>query len=260
MFVKQVKQWFVVRANAARWRAIHDWADARGAHFRIARDGQGFQIEQSKGFPGNLRIEWGPPQRAYIEGPELRMRCELRLHGDLQMMVLGRTLMERLERSVFEAYTDTLKTRVDTDTPEEMRWLVMFPKLTQIASKLLRQRFGAVGINKELIAGWLDGELGEQLVQASQDLLPEEHPFVLMSLRGNVYLRTLMPEASLPKVQALVKLLETACREAQRINGRLTDAGPWPTTSSIAWQSSRPEDDLPRPDDAPALPGELPPR
>ena len=74
MFVKQVKQWFVVRANAARWRPIHDWAVARGAMFRIPRDGQGFQIEQTKGFPGTLRIEWGAPQRAYITRPPSTQR------------------------------------------------------------------------------------------------------------------------------------------------------------------------------------------
>lgn len=247
MVFKQVKHWFVARANAARWRAIHDWAESRNAAFRVARDGQGFLIEQPKALPGSLRIEWGPSQRSYIGGHELRMRCELRLHGDLQMMVLCRELMDTLEKTVFEAYTDTLKTRVDTDTPEEMRWLVMFPKFSQISSKLVRQRFGAVGIKQELTGAWVEGELSELLAQAGQDLLPDKHPFVMMTMRGNVYLRTAMAEASLPKIQALVKLLEAAAREALRVNARLSDAGLWPTTTSVAWQSSRPEDDLPKP-------------
>jgi hypothetical protein len=243
MFFKQVKHWFVARASSARWRSIHDWAEARNAQFRITRDGRGFLIEQPKALPGSLRIEWGASQRAYIEGNELRMRCELRLHGDLQMMVLCRQLMDRLESAVFEAYTDTLKTRVDTDTPEEMRWLVMFPKFNQINSKLVRQRFGAVAVNKELISAWLDGELSEVLARASQDLLPEGLPVVLMTMRGNVYLRTSMPEPSLAQIQGLVKVLEVACREVQRVNEKLSDRGPWPTTTSIAWQSSRPDED-----------------
>eukprot|EP01136_Pigoraptor_vietnamica_P015187 Opistho-1_new@58025 len=150
MVLKQLKHWFVARANAARWRPIHDWAEGRNAMFRVARDGQGFMIEQPKALPGALRIEWGASQRSYIVGTELRMRCELRMHSDLQLMVLCRELMDTLEKTVFEAYTDTLKTRVDTDTPEEMRWLVMFPKFNQINSKLVRQRYGAVGVNKEL--------------------------------------------------------------------------------------------------------------
>ncbi|MBV8380737.1 MAG: hypothetical protein JO369_08275 [Paucibacter sp.] len=241
MAFTQVKRWFVVRANAARWRAIHDWADLRKASFRMARDGQGFMIEQPRAQPGSLRIEWGPSQRAYTGPTELRMRCELRLHGELQMMILCRDLMERLEKAVFEAYTDTLKTRVDTDTPEEMRWLVMFPKFTAVSSKLVRQRFGVLGVSKELAGAWVEGELSELLAQASQDLLPAGQPFVLMTMRGNVYLRTSMETPDLDKIQALVRLLESACREAQRVNNRLADGGPWPTTTSIAWQSSRPE-------------------
>ena len=75
-------------------------------------------------------------------------------------------------------------------------------------------------------------------VQASQDLLPDSHPFVLMCLRGNLYLRTEMAEPELPQVQALVRLLESAAREAQRVNSRLSEGGVWPTTTSIAWTHS----------------------
>lgn len=236
MVVKQVKHWLVTRANAARWRPIQDWAEARHAEFSQARDGQGFVIDQPKALPGALRIEWGPSQRDYMPGPELRMRCELGLHQDMQLMVLCRDLMERLESAVFEAYTDTLKTRVDTDTPEEMRWLVMFPKFNHAASALLKQRYGMVGVTKDLTGAWIDGEFGQALVQASQDLLPQGHPFVLMALRGNVYLRTAMEEPDLGRIQALVRLLEAAARDAQRINGRLADGGAWPSTAAAAWQ------------------------
>lgn len=243
MVVKQVKHWLVTRANAARWRPIQEWAEVRGAEFTQTRDGQGFLIEHTQARPGPLRVEWGVSQRSYLPGFELRMRCEMRVHPDLQLMVLCRALMENLERAVFEAYTDTLKTRVDTDTPEEMRWLVMFPKFNNAASQIVRQRFGVVGVTKELTGAWVDGELSEALAQASQDLLPEGHPFVLMSMRGNLYLRTEMAEADLPKVQALVRLLECAAREALRINARLSDSGAWPTTTSVAWTpSTRPGD------------------
>ncbi len=247
MVFKQVKNWFAARASAARWRSIQDWADTRKAAFKLARDGSGFAIDQPRALPGPMRIEWGPSQRGYIPGNELRMRCELKLHSDLQMMVLCRELMDRLERSVFEAYTDTLKTRVDTDTPEEMRWLVMFPKYGGITSKLVRQRFGALGVNKDLTGAWIEGEFSELLAQASQDLLPNDHPVVIMTMRGNVYLRTAMPEADLAKIQALVRLLDTACREAQRVNARIADgSSPWPTTTSVAWQNSGPDQEAAR--------------
>ncbi|MBV8034030.1 hypothetical protein [Roseateles sp.] len=233
----------MTRANAARWRPIQDWAETRNAEFTQARDGLGFLIEARQVVPGPLRIEWGPSQRSYLLGTELRMRCEVGLHPDLQFMVLCRMLMENLERAVFEAYTDTLKTRVDTDTPEEMRWLVMFPKFNNASSQILRQRYGIVGVTKELTSAWIEGELGEAFVQASQDLLPEGHPFVLMCMRGNLYLRTEMSEADLPKLQGLVRLLEVAARAAMRLNSRVADAGAWPTTTSIAFTpSTRPGD------------------
>ncbi len=243
MLVKQVKHWLVTRANAARWRPIQEWAEARGGTFTLSRDGEGFLIEQPDAPVGALRVEWGLSQRNYLPGTELRMRCEVGVHPDMQTMVLCRALMEELERVVFEAYTDTLKTRVDMDTPEEMRWLVMFPKFTNAASALVRQRYGVLGVTKEVTGAWVDGELSDALTQASDDLLPEGHPFVLMCMRGNVYLRTQMTEADQPKVQALVRLLETAAHAAMRVSGRLADSGAWPTTTSFAWMpSSRPGD------------------
>ena len=59
MVVKQVKHWLETRANAARWRPIQEWAEARGATFTPTRDGQGFLIEHPQAQPGPLRIEWG---------------------------------------------------------------------------------------------------------------------------------------------------------------------------------------------------------
>ncbi|SEL10628.1 hypothetical protein SAMN05216359_105202 [Roseateles sp. YR242] len=243
MVIKQIKQWFTVRANAARWRPLIDWAEERGGLLRHARDGRGFVIDLPRTLPGLTRIEWGPSQRSYISGYELRMRCELKLSPDMQMMVIERKLMEQLESSVFEAYTDTLRTRVDTDTPEEMRWLVMFPKQPVLESKLVKQRFGVVGVNQELCTAWMSSSLCERLAQASQDILVEGRPFVLLSLRGNVYLRTAMPDPSLPEVQGLTRVLEAAALSAQEVGHRFGEGGSWPTTTSVAWHNRPAETD-----------------
>jgi hypothetical protein len=123
-----------------------------------------------------------------------------------------------------------------------MRWLVMFTKFGNAASPLVRQRYGIVGVTKELAEIWVEGELNEALAQASQDLLPAGHPFVLMCMRGNLYLRAAMAEPELPRVEGLVRLLECATRAALRVNGQLSENGVWPTTTSVAWQhSSRPD-------------------
>lgn len=240
MVIQHVKHWFVARANASRWKPIVEWSHSQQAQFHQIKDGSGFVIERRR-TPGALRIDWGPSTRAYLQGQELRMRCEFKLNPDLQMMVLDRQLMEKLEVEVFDAYTDTLRTRVDTDTPEEMRWLVMFPKLAHMSSKLVRSHYGVLGVNRDLASAWLEGRLSEGLAQATQDLVPPGRPFVMLCLRGNLYLRTTMPEPDLAQIQAFVKLLELAGQEALRVNQKVGDGSPWPTTASIAWQNSNPE-------------------
>jgi hypothetical protein len=238
MVIKQVKHWMKLRASAALCKPIADWAEVRKGSFTLTEDGEGFLIEEPANTSGALRIEWGTPQRDYIEGRELRMRFELKLHGDLQMMVIEKQLLDALERAVFEAYTDTLQTRVDTDTPEEMRWLVMFSKVEQWKSKVARSRFSACAVTQDVGAAWVGGSLGEALALASQDLVPAGHPFVMLTQRGNLYLRTFMPEPQIDAIKGLVKLAETAAREAQQLQMRIGEAGAWPTTSSVAWSPS----------------------
>lgn len=233
---KHLKRWFAVRANAMRWKLIADWANELGAEFKLLREGDGFVIEHSVARPRPWRMEWGGSQRNYIEGPELRLRCELGLSPDLQMMVMSRRLMEQLEKSMFEMYTDTLKTRADTDTPEEGRWLVMFPKFLDFTSKQVRSRFGAVCMSKDAIAGWLQGAFGTALEKACDGVLVEDPPLVMLTQRGNLYLRIGLADPDPATIGALLKLFEVACTEALRANSRIAECG-WPTTASITWQS-----------------------
>ena len=85
--------------------------------------------QQAQRFRQLLNLNWQEPAERLLDLLELRqVVCSRRL----------KQLLDALERAVFEAYTDTLQTRVDTDTPEEMRWLVMFPKLSGTELKSLR--------------------------------------------------------------------------------------------------------------------------
>jgi hypothetical protein len=206
-----------LRASAAALKPITQWAGERRGSFEMTDDGDGFQILEPRNPLGALRIEWGAPQRDYIQGAELRLRWDLQLAPELQMMVIERGLQDLLEKAVFEAYTDTLQTRMDTDTPEEMRWLVMLGKTEHWQSKVARSRFCACAITPELAAAWVGGPLGEALAIASQDAVPADHPFVLMLQRGRLYLRTRLDDVQLPVLKAFVSLAETAAREARRL-------------------------------------------
>ena len=225
---------------------IEAWAKRRGHGFKRVRDEDGFVIDGLlDGRP--WRIEWGPPHRDYIEGHELRLRMELDLPSDAQMLVLSRPLMDTLERQTFEEFTDNVQTQIGTKTPEEMRWLVMFPKLNLGHLKALRARFGAVASVPSAGLSWIEGPLANQLEQAATEWLRDEPPFVLMTLRGRAYLRMQLAAPEPEAVAAALALFETAVTQAVRTAGDAADPGADSGSNgrSTAWQSFPPEDEPP---------------
>ncbi len=232
-----LKRWMSRAPTGPDWTGVSAWAQAQGHTFKRARDDAGFVIDGSiAGRP--WRLEWGPSQRAYIAPRELRMRMELGLPGGLQMLVLSRPLMESLERETFERYTMSNQTQIDVATPEEMRWLAMFPKVTVPGPREWRSRYAVVSSEPHAAIGWLEGELAQRLDRAGANLLAGQPPFVLMTLRGRVYLR-LQAEQPDPRVIAeTVSLFDAAARAAVQVGGSEVEGAPdWPATSSTAWQT-----------------------
>lgn len=218
------------------WRDVQEWARQKGLTFKRARDDEGFVLEGDLvGRP--CRIEWGPPQRAYIDGRELRLRMEMKLPSEMHLLVLTRPLMEQLERQTFEQFTEGTQTQIDTSTPEEMRWLVMYPKVDLARLRTLRPHFGAVAWNVITGHSWLDGPLGEQLERARGNLLQGEPPFVLMTLRGRCYLRVRLIEPDVNAIATAMSIFEAAAAQAARLADAAGDGHEWPTTGSTAWQS-----------------------
>ena len=216
---------------------ISEWAKRRGYSFKRVRDEDGFAVEGLlEGKP--WRIEWGPPQRDYIEGHELRIRMELDLPSDLQMLLLSRPLMDSLEKKTFEEFTDNVQTQIGTKTPEEMRWLVMFPKVNLSTLKAVRLRFGAVASDPASGLAWVVGPLANLLEQASNDdLLRGDPPFMLMTLRGRAYLRLQLASPAAKDVAAALAIFETAVAQAMRIAEGGDRAEGWNSTANTAWQS-----------------------
>ena len=75
-------------------------------------------------------------------------------------------------------------------------------------------------------------------------LLREDPPFVLMTLRGRVYLRMQMEEPEPIAVAQAVALFQAGAQAALRVGGGLheTNAG-WASTASSAWQNQIPPED-----------------
>ena len=221
---------------------ISAWAQSRGFGFKRARGESGFVIDGA--FEGRpWRAEWGAPQRDYIVNHELRLRMELDLPSDLQMLLLSRPLMDSLERKTFEEFTDNVQTQIGTNTPEEMRWLVMFPKVNLSELKALRVNFGAVASLPALGLAWLTGPLEEALALAATGLLHHAPPFVLMTLRGRAYLRMQLWSPDAKDVGAALALFEVAVTRALVISGgaMAQRAADWDSGANTAWQSLRPD-------------------
>jgi hypothetical protein len=236
--LESIKRLFVGGSPpTADWAEVASWAQQRGLVFKRAREGEGFVIDGAMdGMP--WRLEWGPSQRAYIHGRELRIRMELMLPSDMQMLVLSRALMELLERQVFESFTEGAQTQIETDTPEEMRWLVMFPKVSLNGLPALRGALGVVASAPATGLSWIEGPLAAHLEKSLGDLLHPPLPFVLMTLRGRTYLRMSLIDPEVKALNAALGLFETAVQQAIRVAVSHGESGQeWPSTGTTAWQS-----------------------
>jgi hypothetical protein len=214
------------------WDGIAPWAAGKQYTFRAVGT-EGFVID------GRLsttawRLEWGPSQRPYITGQELRIRAELGLGSDLQVVVMSRELAEAMEKAVFDQYVEGVQTRIDNQTPPEMRWLVMFPKLGGAEMPQLREKFVALASVKPWLTQWLEGPLTAALGAAR---IEPGRAFVLMLGRGRLMLRTAMPDADIGGVQGWLRCFETAVREAQRVGAEHSDSAAQQSQNS-GWSPS----------------------
>lgn len=215
-------------------RAVAQWASAHGWRAAEARGGSGFAIDASDG----LRIEWGEPQREYTAPAELRIRAELGAGGhSLQMLVVTRTLMRLLEASVFEQATEDNRTRVDDSTiPEEMRWLVLYPKLARAELGTLAERVGALANQSGAAAAWLDAPLRSALEAALPKLAVHE-PLVLVVQRGRFVLRRALAEPDVAAIESALALAQAAVASARAVAQHYAKA-PGSSDAGSGWNST----------------------
>jgi hypothetical protein len=94
--------WYRSRGHAGGGLdAIEAWAARSGLRYRADEGGLRFVIEAPCAGQ-TLRMEWGPSQRSYIAGDELRIRVDLNLPGALQLLAMTRPLMESLEQQTWQ--------------------------------------------------------------------------------------------------------------------------------------------------------------
>lgn len=215
-----VRRWLTAAGPLPNWAEFVAWAHDHDWTLKRTISHDGWAMDHNPAHAG-WRIEWGPAQRSFMGSHEFRVRVELEQMPDVQALVLDRPLLARLDRELYQQITDSVRTRLDEETPEEMRWLAMHAKLSPNAmGAALRDRYGAIGDEPAWVERWLAGPLAEALKKRA-DALPVEAvaaaPFMLRLARGQLVIRQ---AADPPRVDALQGCYEVAQAAVQTLQLR----------------------------------------
>lgn len=199
--------------------AMEAWARQKGAAFKRVRRGPGAVISLDCE-SGPMRIEWGPPQRDYIRGSEIRVRVDAHLPEALEMLVLTRSLVESLEAQAYRQLISDRETEIDASTPMESRWLALFERIDVEAADGFRRDFVVLSSCVPHARHWAQGELSVRLMRSRARWLAPEAPLVLMTLRGRLYLRAEAGAFDETLLDGVYMLAEAAARRARKISTR----------------------------------------
>ena len=160
-------------------------------------------------------LKRGPSSRDFIEGDELSARAELGVIGDAAVVIMSRPLKIELEKQAYAIYTDSLQTTVNTSLPEEMRWLAMYEEVVWEGLGLeFLDRYVVLADEVDHAGAWISAALIDALMQWPAAATAAQAPFMVMTLRGNVYLRMEYTPPDLPTLQHAVAVLQHACESA----------------------------------------------
>ena len=229
---------------------LQSWAESHKLQFKRIRDQEGCLIEPlpTTGSTGagelGWRIEWGDSQRSYIDTREVRFSAEVGTPRELLALLLNRELMEAMEKAVFEQYVEDVQTRIDTETPPEMRWLVMVPKLANNELGRLKDRYAAVASIKPWLQLWLSNGLEEALA-STPDNTAATAPVVIVINRGRMTMRTAMPVPDAELLQRWFDVFIRILPVARKLARDWTDAtagGATGTLQPSVWPPSKPDE------------------
>ncbi|MFC5523511.1 hypothetical protein [Polaromonas jejuensis] len=200
--------------DSALTDAMSVWARQQGFSYARPATGEGFSLTGSLG-NRRWKMECGYSSRDYIDGEELRARAELNVTDDASVVIMNRPLKESLEKRAYAIYTDTLQTTVDPNLTEEMRWLAMYPEvdLGHLPASF-SARYAVMADKRSQALAWIDTPLAERLMSWPEPAPGAQLPFILMLLRGKVYLRMQYTPADMPTLGHAALIFISACESA----------------------------------------------
>lgn len=214
--LKSLAQWTLKKDSRFSESEVASWANQHA--FTCDGPTENAQFTVSGAIDGHpWKIERRAGSRQFIKGDELMARAVLDLPIDPVVIVMNRALKDVLEKQAYSIYTDQLRTLAEPSLTEEMRWLALYPECHH---PQLSQNFHMVcsilAASKTDAVKWISPDLAE-LVWRCVAVDPEL-PFILMVLRGKVYLqRQLKASAEPDDVAALaesVKIFRAASESA----------------------------------------------
>lgn len=200
---------------------VSEWAATQGFAFSAQSSNQSFSVKGKVGGK-SWRLELGPPTRNYIMGEELRARSDLGVNDDAAVLVMSRPLKESLEKKAYSLYTDSLQTMADPSLPEEMRWLAVYNEVGWDGlPREFWERYSVLADKRENAMAWINPDLARQLMVWPEPGPSAEVPFLVLLLRGKVYLRMEYRPADMPTLQHAAGIFTSACEAA--LDGFSTD-------------------------------------
>jgi hypothetical protein len=107
-----------------------------------------------------------------------------------------------------------------------MRWLALSPRLSPALMGDLKTHYAAVSNRTPWLAHWVQGPLGDVLLQRAQGPAETAPPFALVVQRSRLTMRVAMPEPDVTLVRASQELFEVALAQARLTAEEAAEADP----------------------------------
>ncbi len=212
MMLNTIKRWMgrPPEAHSEEQRVLAAWAKEGGHKLKtVTGSSTGVVVDTTAGW----RVEWGPSQRPYFTGPELRFRFDSGVPPDVQILCLTKALAHTFESDVFQRFTDAMQTHVDNTLPEEMRWLAMHAKVPLPQQSLLAKRFLVLSNVEGIAQNWLDPDLVAAFEEAAGAWWTDALVAVMTVNRGILTLRMPGEALDINQLRLVTLLFDLSARK-----------------------------------------------
>jgi hypothetical protein len=211
--LKALRRWLKRGPVRFDFHPVQAWAEQQGWAYTNKHPQAGFSVEPPA--ERHWRMEWGPSHRRYLGEYELRLRGHTGIDPHTFGVVMPRDQLELLDRELFTQYVDGVETQANDQTPEEVRWLAVSPRVDAKALGPVGEVLAAVGNVTPWMQTWLAGPAGQQLSAWLQ--APASPPLVLIAQHGRLTMRMGMHKPDLGYIADAIHLFELALAEARKL-------------------------------------------